>query len=178
MPSPIAHSITGYAISRLWSDRINPRHKVSSPWLLFYGVFIGIMADFDFIPQIITGDRYHHRFSHSITFAVGTAIVAWGIATFCRYAKAGQIGLLTLAVYGSHLILDLVTQGSSGIQLLWPFSTKLYRSSVVIFPSTYWSEPLFQHSGHFIFIAFELGYGALVMLSLWFAKITRKQLRG
>ena len=178
MPSPIAHSITGYAISRLWSDRIDRRPKQPARWLLFYGVFIGIMADFDFIPQIITGDRYHHRFSHSITFAVGTAIVAWGIARFYRYKKGKQLGLLTLAIYGSHLILDLVTQGSSGIQLLWPFSSKLYQSSVVIFPSTYWSEPLFQHSGHFIFIAFELGYGVLIMLGLWFAKITRKQLRG
>ena len=178
MPSPIAHSISGYAISRLWSNRINPRPRLPPRWLLFYGVFMGIMADLDFIPQIITGDRYHRGFSHSITFALGVAIVTWVIATFCRYTKANQLALLTLAAYGSHLILDLVTQGSSGLQLLWPFSTKFYQTSVVIFPSTYWSEPLFRHSGHFIFITFELGYGALIMLGLWFAKITRKQLRG
>ena len=177
MPSPIAHSVTGYAISRLWFARINIRSKLSLRWLLFYGVFIGIMADFDFIPQIITGDRYHHGLTHSITFAVGTAILAWFVAMFYQYSKAYRLGLLTLTAYGSHLILDLVTQGSSGIQLLWPFSTKLFSSSVVIFPSTHWSEPLFQHSGHFIFLAFELGYAASILLGLWFAKITQKQLR-
>lgn len=181
MPSPIAHSISGYAILRLWSNNANvsSRRRLPGRWLLFYGVFIAVMADLDFIPQIVTGDRYHHRFSHSITFAVGIAILAWGIATYIyRYKRANQLGLLTLALYVSHLILDLMTQGGSGIQLLWPFSTKLYQSSLVIFPSTHWSEPLFQHPGHFVFIAFELGYTILIIMSPWLVKITRRQLRG
>ena len=78
MPSPIAHSISGYAITRLWSKDASSSLKLPPRWLSFYGIFIAVMADLDFIPQILTGEPYHHRFTHSITFAIGVALVAWG----------------------------------------------------------------------------------------------------
>lgn len=173
MPSPIAHAVTGYVITSLWSHTLLRKKKLR--WLPFYGTSIAVMADLDFIPQIITGDRYHHGLTHSITFAVAVALIAGTVAKyFCRYLRADQLGLLTLAIYGSHLALDLITKGSSGIQLLWPFSTKYYQSSVEIFPSTHWSEPLFQHSGHFIFLAFELSYALLIVAVLWLFKKKEK----
>ncbi len=179
MPSPIAHSISGYAITYLWSKNASSRLKLPRHWLSFYGVFIAVMADLDFIPQILTGEPYHHRFTHSITLAVGVALTAWAIANYIyQHSRAFQLGLLTLIIYISHLALDLITHDSSGIQLLWPFSTKFYQSSVAIFPSTHWSEPLLQHPGHFIFLAFELGYTLVIIGSLWFVKIKRQHLRG
>lgn len=178
MPSPIAHSVSGYAILCLWSQTSSLRLKLPRRWLLFYGIFVAVMADLDFLPQILTGDRYHHGFTHSITFALGVALVAWGIASFVyQHSRAFLLGVLTLILYGSHLALDLITQDSSGIQLLWPFSARLFQSSVTIFPSTHWSEPLLQHPGHFIFLAFELGYAVLIISGLWFVKIKKRQLR-
>jgi inner membrane protein len=174
MPSPIAHAVSGYAILRLWPDAVSPYLKQIPRWLPFYGVLVAVMPDLDFVPQILTGDRYHHGFTHSITLAVGVALVTWGIATYiARHRQSWQLGLLTLALYSSHLVLDLITQDSSGIQLLWPFSPKFYQSSLTIFPSTYWSEPLLQHPGHFIFIAFELGYTLLIIGIVWFIKKKR-----
>ncbi|MGB5633945.1 MAG: metal-dependent hydrolase [Waterburya sp.] len=178
MPSPIAHSVTGYAISYIWASRANLRAKLPRHWLPFLGVFVAVAADLDFIPQILTGDRYHHGLTHSITFAVAVALIVWGIAAYIhQHNRTFQLALLTLVLYSSHLALDLITQNSSGIQLFWPFSTELYQSSITIFPSTYWSEPLLQHPGHFIFIAFELGYTALLISGLRFVKIRKKQLR-
>lgn len=88
MPSPIARTISGYAILSLWSDSGKLGFKRTKSWLPFYGVFVAVMADLDFfIPQILTGDRYHHGFTHSITFAVGVALVAWGIKSFSNWRE-------------------------------------------------------------------------------------------
>ena len=177
MPSPIAHSVSAYAVSKLW-----PESKIllwkqrrgaslsrwfawnASPRLLLYVVFIAVSPDLDFVPQILTGDRYHHGPTHSIMFAVGTAIVSW-LASGWLGRRSRQIALLALVVYLSHLALDLVTKGGDGIQLLWPFSQSYYQSPLLIFPSTGWSKGLFDPQ-HFVFLAFELGYSALVLLGL------------
>lgn len=179
MPSPIAHAVSGYAISRAWPERKttlaiknNDRETKRSiilgaeSWLTAYVIFVSVAADLDFVPQILTGDRYHHGPTHSIAFAIGTAIIAWlASRPFSTRKKAVQLGLLTLALYGSHLMLDLVTQGGDGIQLLWPFNQNYYQSPWLLFPSTGWSKGWFDPQ-HFIFLAFELGYSSLVLVGL------------
>ncbi len=175
MPSPIAHAVSGYAIARLWPDARPPWPR---RWLLFYTVFIAVAADLDFVPQFITGERYHHGFTHSITFALGVSLVAWCIAHYVyKQQRACQLGVLTLALYGSHLALDVITQGGAGIQLLWPFTTEYYQSSVLIFPSTHWSKPLLRYPGHFVFLAFELVYTVLIIGSVWFLQNRQRQVR-
>jgi inner membrane protein len=175
MPSPIAHSISGYAIARLF-----PLAQKSSQWSesrtlpLFYGVFVATAADLDFIPQILTGKRYHHGLTHSLTFAIGFTVIAWILGYWLRKRWSTQLFLLTLMLYGSHLLLDFFTQGGDGIQLLWPFSTEYFRSSVSLFPSTYWSKPFLQDSGHLTFIIFELAYAGILMGGVGFLKDKQK----
>ncbi len=168
MPSPIAHSVTGYAIARLFPRNFRRIKGVGSQRKLWvYGVLVAACPDLDFIPQILTGEKYHHGFTHSIVFALGFT----AIAVLWRYVLTGRwsqrLLLLTLVIYGSHLLMDLVTQNSSGIQLLWPFSIHYFQSSWVVFPGTYWSKP-FIHPGHIIFVIFELTYAAILITGIRF----------
>ena len=171
MPSPIAHSISGYAIAKLWPD-IRPRWP--RRWLLFYTVFIAIATDLDFIPQFLTGIHFHHGFTHSISFTIGVTFLARSVAYRYHRQRAIQLGVLTLILYGSHLALDMVTQGGDGIQLLWPFSTDYYQASFFFFPATHWSQPLLQHPGHIIFLMFELGYTLFILMGVWLLQIKQK----
>lgn len=168
MPSPIAHSVTGYVIAQLFPQghKANREGNRALFWP-FYGVFIALAADLDFIPQLITGDRYHHTFTHSIAFTLGFSLVVWLIGYLLANQFPIRFLILTLILYGSHLLLDYFTQGGPGIQLLWPFTDEHFKSSMAIFPETHHSSPLFQHPGHILFITFELSYAALLLSVTW-----------
>lgn len=192
MPSPIAHTVSGYAIIKLWpAKEVAPKPKFksgsirrwpvqrASSWLLIYSIFISVSPDLDFVPQILTGVRYHHGPSHSLTFALGVAIAAYLITRRLwsnrskRAKQAIQIGWLSLVLYLFHLGMDMVTAGGNGIQLLWPLSAGYYRSSIVIFPSTHWSKGLL-YPGHFTFLVFELGYSVLIIIGIWLLERKRQ----
>jgi inner membrane protein len=161
MPSPIAHSVSGYVISRLFlKDSIKGAQ-------LAYGVAIANAADLDFIPQILTGIKYHHGFSHSIMFCLGVSAMAAVLGYGLTRRGSLRLFLITLLLYGSHLVLDFFTDGGAGIQLLWPFEARYFKSAVPLFPSTHWSEPLFQHPGHWLFVLYELAYAALLVGIEW-----------
>jgi inner membrane protein len=176
MPSPIAHSATGYAIARLFLvDRKSSLGNKNSFLQINYGILVAVAADLDFIPQLITGEKYHHGFTHSLTFAIAVSVCVYSLRYCLKKQLSTRLLWLTLMLYGSHLLLDFFTQGGNGIQLLWPFTTATFKSPISLFPSTYWSEPLFQHPGHLIFIAVELGYAALLLAGVGFLNRSRTQ---
>ncbi len=174
MPSPIAHSVTGYAIARLF-----PRSPLGKPWggltTAVYGVVIANMADLDFVPQVLTGERYHRGPSHSLCWAIAFSLGVWLLGYGLTKRWSRQLLFFTLLGYGSHLLLDFFTQGGDGIQLLWPFSASYFLSPISIFPSTHWSKPLFW--GHLVFLMAELGYGALLWYGLRYVVPVQRQQR-
>jgi inner membrane protein len=174
MPSPIAHAVSGYAIAQLFA--LKSETKQFSPLsgsLTLHGVGMGLAADLDFIPQFITGVRYHHGLTHSIVFAIAVAVYAVGLEMLWPRRFPKQMFWLTLALYGSHLVLDFFTDGGDGIQLFWPFSLNYWRSPIPLFPSTHWSKPLFD-PGHFLFVAYELGYAFCLWMGLRFLNNRRR----
>jgi inner membrane protein len=178
MPSPIAHAVTGYAIAQLFSLKTvhgqEIVRRVSGLSLGLYSVGMAIAADLDFIPQFITGVKFHHGPTHSIAFAIAVAFVACGFQKVWPDYWPKSIFRLTLALYGSHLLLDFFTDGGDGIQVFWPVNLGYWRSPVALFPSTHWSKPLF-YPGHFLFLAYELGYSFCVWLGLKFLKYRDRQ---
>jgi inner membrane protein len=166
MPSPIVHSVAGYAIARLFPSK-QPLSQGKTFWNLVYGVLIAVSPDLDLIPQLLTGGKYHRGASHSLTLAIATAVVAYGVGYLLTRRYSLSLLLSTLFLYSSHLVLDLFTAGSAGIQLFWPFTTAYFKSPVPLFPSTYWSKPLFQHPGHFIFISVELSFSIALLAVVW-----------
>jgi inner membrane protein len=174
MPSPIVHSVSGYAIARLFPSHRSLRSGKGFGSLA-YGVFIAVLPDLDLIPQLLTGEKYHRGASHSLTFAIATAVVAYGVGYLFTKRYSLSLLLSTLFLYSSHLLLDLFTAGSAGIQLFWPFTTVYFKSPVPLFPSTYWSKPLFQHPGHFIFIGVELCFSIALLAMVWLCDRRKKR---
>jgi hypothetical protein len=71
MPSPLAHSVTGYAISKL--PPLGRKVTLGTPKiivLIFYVIFVANVADLDFIPQLLIGQNYHHGLTHSLIFVL------------------------------------------------------------------------------------------------------------
>jgi inner membrane protein len=178
MPSPIAHAVSGYAIAQIFSPKTEhaPRilGRVSGLSLTLYSVGMAIAADLDFIPQVMTGAKFHHGPTHSIALAIAVALGACGFQKIWPKHWPRSIFRLTLALYGSHLLLDFFTDGGDGIQVFWPINLSYWRSPVALFPSTHWSKPLF-YPGHFLFLAYELGYSFCIWLGLRLLKNRNRQ---
>ena len=167
MPSPIAHSVSGYVLAKLLPWEVFSGERLNLGYLeTFYGVFVAIAADFDFIPQLITGVRFHRGFSHSLFFALAFSIIIAWLWSYFRHSNYLKTWLFTFFIYSSHLLLDFFTKGGSGMQLFWPFSDNLYQASVSIFPQVHHSRGLFDPS-HWVFISFELVYTIILLGIIW-----------
>lgn len=169
MPSPIAHAVSGYAITKLLG--MTRDRQLLKPSLLGYSVFMAIAADFDFLPQLIAGIDMHRGFTHSIVFAIAFSLLMSKLIKGmpgCQTLSYRQLWTLALIVYCSHLALDFLTQGGSGVPLLWPLSNSPFKSVLPLFPAVHHSRGLFD-LGHLFFISFELIYSTLLLwaLSRW-----------
>ncbi|MEM9818705.1 MAG: metal-dependent hydrolase [Cyanobacteria bacterium P01_A01_bin.123] len=162
MPSPLAHSVTGYALAQLGVAGSIQKH-----WgTITYALFVAIAPDFDFALQLLTGENYHRGATHSLLFCLGLSAIAGIISYGVNKRKAHVWFGLTLIIYASHLLLDYLTRGGSGIQFLWPLPN-YYQSPILIFPSVRHWEGLF-HRSHLVFLGFETLYAVLLLtLSQW-----------
>lgn len=175
MPSPIAHAVSGYVLSELFPVKSRPLNRGKRyHWESFTAVFIAIAADFDFVPQLLTGERFHRGLTHTLIFAVGLSLIIGLLGRrFGRFSAKKLMGW-TLILYGSHLLLDIFTAGGLGVQIFSPFSEVYIQSSLPLFPPVHHSRGLFDLS-HLIFVGWELGYSAIILAGLWFWKQTRSQ---
>ncbi len=175
MPSPIAHAVSGYVIDRFLTTE---RTQIYSPrkWgiTVFYPVLVAIFADFDFIPELITGERYHRGLTHSLTFAIVFSIIVGFILSYRWKSSYKQLFLYTLILYSSHLCLDFLTYGGKGIQLLAPFTDSYFQSPLTIFPGVHHSRGLWDYS-HIVPIAFESMYSALLLCGVTWWKSFQKR---
>jgi inner membrane protein len=193
MPSPIAHSVSGYIVANLPSvkSRIPGRLWSVTPVAALYGIFVSNLPDFDFVPQMITGIRMHRGPSHSLLMAlIVSSLLAWGVHRYrCRQARRladpahqsartsyGAIFGITFGLYCLHLFLDLFTTGGSGLPLLWPLSEQTFRSPVPLFPPAHHSRGLWDAS-HIVFITVELIYSVCLLAGLQFFKSSQTRLR-
>ena len=175
MPSPIAHSVSGYVLTRLpfaktriFRSQLWPMTPVAA----IYGVFVSNIPDLDFLPQLLTGIRFHRGPSHSLVAALlVSSLLTWVIhryrqprARLGRQPSYRALFALTFGIYGSHILLDLLTTGGSGLPLLWPFSTQVFRLPS-LFPAVHHSRGLWD-SSHLVFVGAELVYTACLLAGL------------
>ncbi len=168
MPSPIAHSVSGYILGKVLPWERSKVSKHQKLHLHIYAVFVAIFADFDFIPQLITGERFHRGLTHTIFFAFIFSVIVGFLISKRWHQPYKQILLFTFTIYISHLFLDFFTAGGKGMQLLLPFTNTFFKSPVSIFPKVSHSSGLWAFS-HLITISFELIYSVLLFwgLSCW-----------
>lgn len=134
MPSPVAHSLMGYAIYLLSQMRAA---AVKWPRVVIF-VLAANIPDIDFLPGIMMGDlrRFHHGISHSIAFSLVFALL---VGTFCHMTKMIRFKkgfTLAFVLYFSHIVLDyFVLSPGRGVPFFWPFSDKEFMVDVIIFPT-------------------------------------------
>ncbi|MEM8543952.1 MAG: metal-dependent hydrolase [Cyanobacteria bacterium P01_H01_bin.119] len=173
MPSPLAHGVTGYVIAKVARSVLQQRSRSSgllsqsacqpaASWkIAAYGVGMAIAADFDFVLQWITGEQSHRGMTHSLLFCLAVGAIAGIIGYCCDRHRTRHWMTLTLLIYGSHLVLDFVTQSRIGIPLLWPLPWR-FQSPIPLFPSVrHWEGWL--HPSHLLFLSVESLY-SLVLL--------------
>ena len=173
MPSPIAHAASGYVLGKLLPSPQSSLPKSNHNFLVFYAVFVAIVADFDFVPQLITGAKFHRGFTHSLPFAFIFSVIVALLIVWARKVNYWSIFKFTFLIYGSHLLLDYFTKGGQGMQLFLPFTDQFFQSSIFLFPQVHHSRGLFDAS-HWIFITFEIIYSLVIVLgTFWWQKLRR-----
>jgi len=134
MPSPIAHSLMGYTISRLTPGAASKR-RISLT--LFY-LLTANAPDLDFIPGFLIGEPgyYHQGISHSFGFAVlWASVFSIGIALL-RWDAPRRVSAILFFLYSSHVVLDYFGADTGfpfGVPLLWPLTDDYYLASYPFF---------------------------------------------
>jgi inner membrane protein len=169
MPSPIAHSVTGYALARLLRVQYRPPSNLHH-LLMAIAIITANFADIDFIskldlnflPYWFQTNLYHRGVTHSLiavfSFSVMATILGYGLR--CSWYR--QLFLFTGLVYSSHLLLDFFTSGGSGMPIFWPLIDHTFLSQIPLFPPVHHSRGLIDVS-HLIFIGFESVYALLLL---------------
>lgn len=131
MPSPIAHSLAGFAVAHFARSRrptpptAETRNRIF--WIVAL-VFAANAADLDFLAGFLIGEpnRFHHGPTHALIAAVAFALLSATVARVVDFARWRRFGFLMGLSYSTHLMLDFVTVGTMepyGMRLLWPFSS-------------------------------------------------------
>jgi inner membrane protein len=123
MPTIFTHSAVPLAMALGAGDRIVSRR------MLVAGMALSILPDLDVIAfrfGVPYAAEFGHRgFSHSLFFAVATALCVTALCPSFRASFLRSFTFLFLAVV-SHGVLDACTDGGLGIAVLWPWSNRRF----------------------------------------------------
>ena len=131
MPSPLGHSLAGYAAARCTRISITRDERL----LFVFAALVGVLPDL--IGEILThlADTSPHGFAHSLAALLLVALLAAALGTR-RGFRFWPLFALVAAANGSHLLADLLRPEATpqdGEQLFWPLPTT-YGISLNIFP--------------------------------------------
>jgi membrane-bound metal-dependent hydrolase YbcI (DUF457 family) len=133
MPSPLGHSLAGYAVYGFSATAQN-RDRL---YLILLSVLMANAPDLDFLPGLLIGKPtlYHREITHSLGIAVFISVGVAGIYSL-RGKSFSTIFHLCFFSYLSHLILDLFGPDGEmplGLPLFWPISGEHFISPVQVF---------------------------------------------
>src|SRR5678810_1129894 len=116
----IGHVVVGMAAARFSRERRSTTWTPFGAGVLWSGLSLLPDADvFGFRLGVHYEDTWGHRgATHSLSFALGVALVALLVAKAARL-PALRTALITLVVVSSHSLLDTLTDGGLGCALLW-----------------------------------------------------------
>ena len=129
MPTPVAHALAGTAV--YFASR-----RREDLWLFPAVVVSACFADLDFGLNFLTGENYHHYFTHSLGFASLFSLGTYVAARLAKRPEPGRDTLLVAIAYLTHMGLDLFSRDTSrpyGMELLWPFSERFVIAPLPLF---------------------------------------------
>jgi membrane-bound metal-dependent hydrolase YbcI (DUF457 family) len=135
MPSPVGHSLLGYAIHRATDTGAGGRS-----WLVpLLCLLAANAADLDVIPGLLMGDpnRFHRGISHSIGIALLFAAVFGPILASCGGGRLKKATGVAFLLYLSHLVVDCFNADARfpfGVPLLWPLTATYYIAPFPLLP--------------------------------------------
>jgi inner membrane protein len=121
MATLYTHAFTGLGLAALAS----PRHRSRGFWIL--AALLPAIPDLDVFSPYRYGTILGHRgFTHSLSFALATALVAT-VLTFSWF-RINFWALLAIffVIAASHGFLDACTNGGEKIPFFWPFSQERF----------------------------------------------------
>jgi len=137
---------------------------------LLLGAFLGVLPDFDYALTWarVGGRGWHHDFTHSILFAFLVGLVTAAVINHFSFRDVMAFFLAML----SHPTLDFLFTESKGVELLWPFSGKLFKFGLQPPISYNWRPyPLDAQIIHIIGVClFELAVCATILLMILWVK--------
>lgn len=123
MPTILSHPAIPLAIAVAASTKVIP------PRLLIAGIIASIVPDADVLSLKFgiahEHDLGHRGFTHSLLFAISLGLLAAWAARALHTSRLTAFVFITLAA-ASHGLLDMLTNGGSGIALFWPLSSERY----------------------------------------------------
>lgn len=123
MPTILSHPAAPLAIALAAGTKVIP------PRLLIAGVVTCIVPDADVLGMTFgiahDHDLGHRGFTHSLLFAATLGAAAACAASALQTTWLTAFIFITLAT-ASHGLLDMLTNGGSGIALFWPLSAERY----------------------------------------------------
>jgi inner membrane protein len=134
MPTVVSHFLVAAGVFRFVEG---PREKPNAGWAVAGALAMLPDADTALMRWVERGSMWSHRgFTHSFAFAIVVALVAAQAMRRRVAVPGGFAGLwATLAVTtATHGLLDTLTDGGSGIALLWPIDTARVRAGVQPIP--------------------------------------------
>ena len=148
MPSPLAHSMAGYVIYRLyrpWLPEPDSKRLGPIPLLLLVTIGLSMLPDLDSVAGILMGDfgRFHNNMTHSLLVGLIVALGVGSVGWVKQRADFFHWFILTLLCYEFHVMMDFLTTGR-GVMAFWPFSSDRFLSPVAIFYGLHWSNGVFS----------------------------------
>ena len=139
VPLPLGHALAGAAIATVFTSDCSIQNNLK---FFLFCVFLSLIPDFDLgFVHIFGLDRniFHRTFSHSVCFAVCTALVLVCLNLVNQGWSKWKLFSVYFLIILSHSVLDFFSVDShpptNGIMIFWPFSTKFFISPIPIFPS-------------------------------------------
>ena len=185
MPSPLIHTAAAATISALC---LKPNKDLKTTGVGFFWMMIACnLADFDFIPGLISGDAmkfHHHPLSHNLMLPLFAAFfLSYLPLRSFPNSRISRYWIFSAAAL-SHPLLDATlfdptgrcTAELCGIQLFWPFSDAKYFNVFSFFESSRLGPSVSSWSNGFNahIILREFLIGSVAVLT---AALIRKTLR-
>lgn len=171
MPTPFAHALAGAAVYLSATRGGRGREDLV---LFTAAVVAACFADLDFGLNFLTGENYHHYFTHSIAFASLFTIGAYFFSRLRKRVAPGRDAWILGLAYLSHIVLDVFSKDTSapyGLELWWPFSDAFYIAPFTVFDDI-WRGSLEQLLSlhNWLAVAREVLIVGAVVLVLWWPR--------
>lgn len=125
MALPPAHLFIGAAAGEALRNTGTP------PWRAWaFGGFVAVLPDLDSVLRLVAGSSApdHGRYTHTLLATVAVALLVGGLL-------GRRWGIVGGAAWASHLLVDLLREGSAtSVYLLGPFVARSLPSLAPVFP--------------------------------------------